>query len=219
MSACFILAAANDVVNQLAEQNIGLLYKFVHRHKNTNHFVGGARAFQSELVEAYMRGITRWVFRKKKHRKLKLSTFVWKSFIWQLSRIWSDGVIRVSNVKTGTAKIMANRREAKKVVFFHGSEGRCEDSALLVHEDHGIDLDRAAMVEEMANSMRFLSNREKTLIKMRASGLTLEECGEKFGFLSKERVRQIILHGNRKLREKNADALAKFAYLVNGGAI
>lgn len=208
-----LFIAGQSVINAIAEQNYGLVWEFIGRHKNTCHKIGGRDAFFCELAEAYMQGIEAFIYRKRKHRKLKISTFVWKALTWAISDIWRDSLIRIPEGEVRES-IAALRAKAKRIFHFHGSEGKCTDPALLVEDDHAQRLDAKACSDAIGHALRTLTSREAAVIRARLYNgrrVTYEECGYQFG-VTRERIRQVEARAVRKLQHPvRAALLEKFA--------
>src|ERR1022692_3109326 len=142
MFPCGYLAVANAYDSVAATQHIKLLKFFVGKAGNIRRRIGGSHELLSELSEAYLKGVTSFLWRKKKHRKLKISTFIWRSMVWSFSEVHR----RQLAIKTPTRGIRRLHRktrisleEADHVINFRGRESRCSDQALLVYDEKSID--------------------------------------------------------------------------------
>src|ERR1019366_2754663 len=123
-------------------------FAFMNYRKATCRAIGGEHEFMSELSLGYMTAIRAFLARKPKHRTKKLSTFVFKQLNWSVITMWER---RFALIKTtpadqlGSEILRAKSRLARRVIFFHGKEWKCNDSALLVHEDHAGRIDRESL--------------------------------------------------------------------------
>ncbi len=218
MYPCSLFIAGNSLVRSLAEQNVLLVWKFIARHKNTRHMVGGKLAFFSELSEAYMQGIESFLYRKRKFRKFKLSTFVWHELKWELSRIWRENLIRLTASPDDKLRdfTIHQRRAARRIVYFHGREGRCEDSSLLVHDDPGRSMDLADLRIAMDGLLMELPKRHRDIFCMRVlDAATLRECGLRYG-VTQEVIRQNYGRAFSRLRKpQRISRLERFAEIFN----
>lgn len=184
-----------------AEKNVALLYAFIYRRlsRMTLREIGGFDAAKGEFALTYMIAVRNWF---SSRRKLSLSTFVCKQCLWDVSRIFKDREI----IKTPTVyerkqlsgkhadAIRSLAAECDNVIRFHGSEGRCESSALLTARES------EAIGSEMANALKDaignLFSRQKLAVRLRfgfeCDPLSLEEIGEVLD-VTTERARQIII--------------------------
>lgn len=182
-----IFIAADRLISDIAEKEIGLLFAFVKRRKNDTVFAGRGRIAVSELAEYYMLAVRRWVFRKRKHRKVKLSTFVYKSLNWAVSRI----------CKTIKEPVITNFPAWKTMVYFHGDEGKWTDSSLLVSHDLDSFFDFEQFKDVVWDCIS--RDRDNQIAVMKASGLTLRQIGLEVG-ISGERVSQLWRRAANNLR-------------------
>ena len=127
----------------------------------------------------------------------------------------------MKGLRTDESRDLAKR--AKVVKYFHGKEGKCNDSSLLSWDDVQGNFDRKHYCEIVRFALKFLNDRDEKIVKLRFGidferAFSLDECGQMLG-LNKERARQLearaiarlVRHFDLKdFSEKDLEDLEKF---------
>lgn len=200
--------------------NLKLVRWFVRKNPRGSRLAGGQEEFFGDLLPAYVEGVDEWL---KSDRSLGVSTYVVNMLGWKLERLLLEyRFIKVRNPsKKLSEEINGHKRLIlqllKRVVHFHGGEGRCTDSALSVPAEQAEGL----VAEDLARTIRkvlgTLDKRERKILELRwgLTGfrkLTLEEVG-KLWKITRERVRQLEERALSKLRQPSRKkALEEFLY-------
>lgn len=197
-------------INDLAEANMPLLFSFMARHKASMRSFGGRDEFLSELYESYLRGITDFVSRKRKHKRIRFSTFVWRALEWQIANSFRKRWQLIHVPRPSAHPYFAS--QARRIVFFHGTEGRCNDSALLVDVDYLGSLTKDERSAAVARALKTIHGRLAEVVRL-SFGIGCDQCnfeeiGKRFG-VSRGRVKQLVDKGIRLLVERQAAELKK----------
>lgn len=196
-----------ELVAKMAEENIGLLYKFAY--KNCRNL----RLTSDELVSLfsvrYMRSILFWLKNKPKEQ---LSTYIWNGLKWEYVSIlkkkkgsFNERLIHIPGFKQKSEQNREKAKHALNLIHFHGSESKRNDSALL-HHDVQEDEDYKYRIKITDEFLSKLSKREILIIRLRfgmETGVahTLKEIGAIIG-ISRERVRQLESRSLNKIQSQ-----------------
>ena len=190
-------------------ESIRLLYWYARHYLDRDivEFLGGHDAVVADLGIAYVRACRRWFARS---RGYQLSTFVINECRWETIRLLKERqLIHVPRPgpepKYGLSDkglrmrelFRAYAAEAKRIHYFHGREGVCEE---LTYSDTHLH-ERLDDKEDLANALRQLPERRRQVLHLRFhEDLSLAECGRHLG-VTKETVRRTEYVAITKLRK------------------
>lgn len=194
-----------EVVRKIAEENIGMLRSFSRKHCRA---IGKTPdELMSLLSLNYMKSISDFL---RDQPAVELSTYVYNGFKWEFSAILEkrrpvhSRLIHVPGLNQKTKEIRAKAEQAIRLIHFHGSEGKCNDSALLHHDaDIWKNEEYRILIEK---AMLTLPLRDASILRLRygfpdSLPVTLEETGKIVG-ITRERVRQLEVRGLKKLQSQ-----------------